>query len=51
MSIDKGKLSPELVHEGLDYWADFQPNEGFLLTNDQKVTFGHMREATNAVAN
>ena len=27
MSIDNGKLSPELVHEGLDYWADIQPNE------------------------
>ena len=51
MSIDNGKLSPELVHEGLDYWADIQPNEVFLLTNDQKVTFGQMREATNAAAN
>ena len=51
MSIDNDKLSPELVHEGLDYWADIQPNEVFLLTNDQKVTFGQMWEATNAVAN
>jgi len=51
MSIDNCNLSTELVHEGLDYWADIQPNEVFLLTDDQKVTFGQMREATNAVAN
>ena len=51
MSIDNGNLSPELVHEGLDYWADIQPNEVFLLTDDQKVTFGQMRQATKAAAN